>query len=190
MIAERTKRVLCLLLACALISACGGGGGTAGAVGGPFKLTDQNGQARTEQLLKGKWTAVFFGYTFCPDVCPTTLQSLADAQGRLGPRGKDLQVVFITVDPARDTPRQLRTYLSSQAFPKGTIGLTGTPDQVAAAAKAYKVFYQKEGSGQDYGMQHSSAVYLMDPRGRFNEVLAYDLGPAELARQISQAMAG
>ena len=188
MIPQRTRRALCLLLACAALAACARSGGSA-AVGGPFQLVDQNGQLRTEKMLKGKWTAVFFGYTFCPDVCPTTLQSLADAQGRLGPRAKDLQVVFVTVDPARDTPAQLRTYLSSQAFPKGTVGLTGTPDQIAAAAKAYKVFYQKQGTGRDYEMQHSSAIYLMDPKGRFTTVLAYDLGPAELARQLGKAMA-
>jgi protein SCO1/2 len=187
MIPQRTKRALCLLLAFAALAACSRGGGAA-AIGGPFQLTDQNGQPRTERLLKGKWTAVFFGYTFCPDVCPTTLQSLADAQGRLGQKASDLQVVFITVDPGRDTPQQLKTYLSSQAFPKGTIGLTGAPDQIAAAAKAYKVFYQKQGSGRDYELQHSSAIYLMDPKGRFDTVLAYDLGPAELAKQIRQAM--
>jgi len=193
MIPQRAKLALCLAAAVLMLAACGRTGGQApgqAQVGGPFQLVDQDGQPRDQTMLKGKWSAVFFGYTFCPDVCPTTLQSLADAQGRLGSRGKDLQVVFVTVDPARDTPGQLKTYLSSQAFPKGTIGLTGAPDQIARTAKAYRVFYQKQGAGKDYEMAHSSAIYLMDPKGRFDRPLAYDLGPAELARQIGQAMGG
>ncbi len=157
-------------------------------VGGPFKLIDQNGQPRDQSVLKGKWTAVFFGYTFCPDVCPATLQTLAEAQDRLGPKAAKFQVVFITIDPARDTSAQLKTYLSSSAFPKGAIGLTGSADAIAKAAKAYHVFYAKVGTGQDYEMQHSSAAYLMDPKGRFDRVLAFGLSPEEAAKQISDAM--
>jgi protein SCO1/2 len=160
------------------------------AVGGPFHLTDQNGRAVDQSLLKGKWSLVFFGYTFCPDVCPTTLTTLAQAEDQLGPKAKKLQVVFISVDPARDTPAQLKTYLSSPAFPKGTIGLTGTPQQVDAAAKAYKVYYARHGTGTDYSMDHSAAVYLMDPKGRFDRVVAYGLTPDEIARQVSDAMRG
>lgn len=159
-------------------------------IGGPFTLVDQDGRPRDERMLKGRWTAVFFGYTFCPDLCPTTLQTLGEAQDRLGPKADKLQVVFISVDPERDTPRQLKAYLSSGAFPKGTIGLTGTPAQVAVAAKAYHAFYQKQGAGQDYEVQHPSAVYLMDPKGRFSRVVAYGLTPDEIARQISDAMRG
>ncbi len=159
-------------------------------IGGPFRLIDQHGRAQDQSLLKGKWTAVFFGYTFCPDVCPTTLQTLGVAQDRLGPKAARLQVVFITVDPDRDTPAQLRAYLSSPAFPKGTIGLTGSREAVAAAAKAYHVFYQKQGSGDDYTVEHSSAVYLMSPKGRFDRVIAYGLTPDEIVRQISEAMRG
>jgi protein SCO1/2 len=159
-------------------------------VGGPFQLTDQNGRTVTEKALKGKWTAVFFGYTFCPDVCPMTLQTLGEAQDRLGPKARDFQVVFITVDPARDTPAALKSYLSSAAFPKGTIGLTGTPQQIAAVAKAYRTYYARKGDGPDYLMDHLSAVYLMDPKGRFERVLANGLGPDEIARQISDAMRG
>jgi protein SCO1/2 len=158
------------------------------AVGGPFKLVDQNGRPQDQSILKGKWSAVFFGYTFCPDVCPTTLQTLAEAQDRLGPKARDFQVVFISVDPARDTPAQLKTYLSSPAFPKGTIGLTGTDAQVAQAAKAYHAYYQKQGSGQNYEVQHGSAVYLMDPKGRFSGIVAFGAPPDEVARQISEKM--
>lgn len=156
--------------------------------GGAFQLVDQMGRPATEKILKGKWSAVFFGYTYCPDVCPTTMAALAQAQDRLGPKAKDLQVVFITVDPERDTPAQLKNYLSNDAFPKGAIGLTGAPQQVAVAAKAYRAFYEKAGSGSDYMMNHSTPTYLMDPKGRFAKVLPYGINPDEIAKQISGAM--
>jgi len=163
-------------------------GVSAAAIGGPFALVDQNGRKVDEALLKGKWSAVFFGFTYCPDVCPTTLQTLAQAQDRLGPKAGDLQIVFISVDPERDTPAQLKTYLSSPVFPKGMLGLTGTSDQVAGAARAYRAYFQKEGDGADYLVNHTSAVYLMDPKGQFDRVLAYSLTPEEIARQIATAM--
>jgi protein SCO1 len=158
-------------------------------VGGPFQLVDQNGRATDQNLLKGKWSAVFFGYTYCPDVCPTTMQALAGAEAKLGDRARNLQVVFITVDPERDTPAQLKTYLSTPAFPKDAIGLTGTPAQVAAAAKAYRVYYQKEGEGEGYSMAHSSIVYLMNPAGKFVTALTESQTPSEVATQIGDAMA-
>jgi protein SCO1/2 len=157
-------------------------------VGGPFQLVDQNGRARDQSLLLGKWTAIFFGYTYCPDVCPTTLQALAQAQAQLGDRARALQVVFISVDPQRDTPQQLKTYLSAPVFPKGTTGLTGSQDQIAATAKAYRVFFQKQGQGDGYTVDHSSIIYLMDPKGKFDRVLSASLPPAEFASQIGQAM--
>jgi protein SCO1/2 len=159
-------------------------------VGGPFRLVDQTGKPVDEKVLKGKWSAVFFGFTYCPDVCPTTLQVLAQAKDRLGPRGKDLQIVFISVDPGRDTPEQLARYLSGDGVPPGTLGLTGTPEQVAAVAKAYKVFYEKSGTGSDYLVNHSSLTYLMDPKGRFNRVLPWGIGPDEVATQVANAMRG
>lgn len=158
-------------------------------VGGPFKLVDQDGRPADQNLLKGKWSAVFFGYTYCPDVCPTTMQALAGAKAKLGDKAKNLQVVFISVDPARDTPAQLKAYLSTPAFPKGAIGLTGTPDQVAAAAKAYRVYFQKQGQGEGYSVAHSSIVYLMNPQGKFAAALTESQTPAEVATQIGDAMA-
>ena len=158
-------------------------------VGGPFQLLDQDGKPADESLLKGKWSAVFFGYTYCPDVCPTTMQALAQAEDKLGDKAKNLQVVFISVDPARDTPAQLKTYLSTPAYPKGAIGLTGTADQVAAAAKAYRVYYQKDGEGEGYSVAHSSIVYLMNPQGKFDRALTDSQTPAEVATQIGDAMA-
>jgi protein SCO1 len=196
----KTSRLVLAVFVAALVAAFGGvaawkagmfgGQPAAAAVGGPFRLTDQNGKRVDESLLKGKWTAVFFGYTFCPEACPTTLTALAKAQDQLGPKAQDLQVVFVSVDPDRDTPAQLKTYLSSASFPKGTIGLTGSAADVAQAAKAYRVFYQKSGSGPDYAMDHSTALYLMDPKGRFDRVIAYGLPPEEIKRQIADAMRG
>ena len=115
---------------------------------------------------------------------------LPDHPADLGRLGAKLQVVFISVDPARDTPDQLKTYLSSSAFPKGVIGLTGTDAQIAAVAKSYYVFHAKKGTGPDYAVEHSTAVYLMDPKGRFNRVVAFGMTPDEVARQISDAMRG
>jgi protein SCO1 len=162
----------------------------AGGPGGPFTLVDQDGKSVDQRVLDGKWSIVFFGYTYCPDVCPTTLTTLGKAMDALGPKAKDAQVVFITVDPARDTPAALKTYLSSRVFPKNILGLTGTQAQIAQVAKAYAVFYQKEGSGSDYTMDHSTALYIMDPQGKFHGVIADGLTPQQDAQAISQAMSG
>jgi protein SCO1/2 len=159
------------------------------AIGGPFRLVDQDGKPVDESLLKGKWSAVFFGYTFCPDVCPTNLQALAAAEAKLGPLAKNLQVVFVSIDPARDTPQQMKAYLSSKDFPPGTIGLTGTPAQVDRAAKVYRIYYQKVGSGSDYTMDHSDITYLMDPRGEFSAAIPYGETPDQIAAQVRAAMA-
>ena len=161
-----------------------------GGPGGPFSLIDQNGRPVSESLLKGKWSVVFFGYTYCPDVCPATLTVLGQAMDQLGPLTKDAQVVFITVDPARDTPAQLKTYLSSPVFPKNIIGLTGTPAQIAQAAKAYAVYYQKAGGGANYTVDHSVVLYLMDPQGRFKRPIAEGITPEETRKQIAEAMTG
>lgn len=161
----------------------------ASSVGGPFTLVDQRGQPATEKLLKGRWSAVFFGYTYCPDICPGTLQALTQASDELGPRAKDFQIVFISVDPTRDTPQAISAWLAANQAPKNTLGLTGTPAQSAAAVKAYKVFAQKQGEGPNYLMNHSTVVYLMDPKGRFVKPLPYNL-PDEIAQQTIRAMRG
>ncbi len=156
------------------------------AIGGPFHLVDQDGRPVDQHILDGHWSAVFFGYTFCPDTCPATLQALGAAARQLG-SAVPFQVVFVTVDPARDTPAQMKTYLSSQGFPAHAIGLSGTPAQVAAIAKAYGVYYARSGTGADYTMDHSAAVYLMDPKGRFARPLSHDMAPALIAQQIRAA---
>ncbi|HEY2179019.1 MAG TPA: SCO family protein [Caulobacteraceae bacterium] len=161
----------------------------ASAIGGPFTLTDQNGRRVDARILAGKWSAVYFGYTFCPDVCPTTLARLGQAQQQLGPRARDFQVIFITVDPGRDTPGALRAYLANPAFPKGMIGLTGSVEEIKAAAAAYRVYYARRGAGPDYSVDHTSIIYLMDPKGRFVKPIAED-APTGLAGQIAAAMDG
>jgi protein SCO1/2 len=159
-------------------------------IGGPFQLTDQNGRGVDQGILKGKWSAVFFGYTYCPDVCPTTLQTLATAQRELGPQARNFQVIFITVDPARDTPSQLKAYLSSDSFPKGAIGLTGRGDQIAAITRAYGVYFQKQGTGPDYSVNHSSAIYVMSPNGAYDSVIGAGLTPDQTRQAIQRAMNG
>ncbi|WP_201463636.1 SCO family protein [Brevundimonas aurantiaca] len=158
-------------------------------VGGDFQLVNQDGRPVDQTMLNGKWSLVFFGFTYCPEFCPTTLAELAAVQQRLGDKADDLQIVFVSVDPERDTPQQLKDYLSSDGFPKGTIGLTGTPDQVAQAAKAYRAYYEKVGEGEGYTMNHSLTVYLMGPDGRFRTAVAYGLGPDKATKIIEDAMA-
>ena len=151
-------------------------------------MVDENGRTVDQSVLKGKWSIVFFGYTFCPDFCPLTLTTLGRTMTELGPKATNLQVVFITVDPARDTPSELKTYLSSKAFPRNTVGLTGTPAQIAQVAKDYGVYYQKAGSGPTYTVDHSTTLYLIDPSGHFRSVLADGETPKEQAGEIAQAM--
>lgn len=158
-------------------------------IGGPFQLVDQDGRPVDQTMLEGKWSLVFFGFTYCPDYCPTTLTMLEATRARLGDRAEDLQIVFISVDPERDTPQALKDYLSSDGFPEGVIGLTGTPAQAAAAARAYGAPYQKVGSGEDYTMNHGLTIYLMGPDGTFRSSLAHDLGPERAADMIRRIMA-
>jgi protein SCO1 len=159
------------------------------AVGGPFQLVDQTGRAVDQRLLNGKWSAVFFGFTYCPDVCPTTLMALGGAEQRLGAKAKDFQTVFVTIDPARDTPKQLASYVSNEVFPKKLWALTGTPEQVDRAAKAYKVFYQHHaGDAANYTVDHSAIVYLMNPRGELACVINYNATPDQMAAKVQAAM--
>ena len=157
-------------------------------VGGPFQLVDQDGKAVDQTLLNGKWSLVFFGFTYCPDYCPTTLAAIDAAKRQMGAAGQDLQVVFISVDPERDTPRALKDYLSSEGFPPGVIGLTGSPAEVRSAAGAYRAFYEKVGEGDAYVMNHSLTVYLMGPDGKYRTAIAHDLAPKAAAAVIERAM--
>ena len=135
-------------------------------IGGPFKLVDQNGQVVTDQDLKGRPFLVFFGFTHCPDVCPTTLFEVSEIFRALGPDADRTRALFITVDPERDTPAAMKDYLSS--FDPHLSGLTGDPAEIAAVAKAYRVYFKKVPLDEgNYTMDHTAIVYLMDKTGRF-----------------------
>ena len=136
------------------------------AIGGPFKLTDQNGQAVSDQDLHGRPFLVFFGFTHCPDVCPTTLFEVSEILRALGRDADRTRALFITVDPERDTPSVMKDYLSS--FDPHLSGLSGDPAAIAAIAKGYRVYYKKVPLDQGgYTMDHTATVYLMDKDGRF-----------------------
>ncbi len=157
-------------------------------IGGAFELVDQNGKPFTEKDLKGKYSLIYFGYTYCPDVCPTELQTMTQALEMLGPLAKKIRPVMISVDPERDKPEVLKEYLTN--FYPGFVGLTGTPEQVRKAGQAYRVFYRKtdEKSASDYLMDHSSIVYLMDPEGRYLKHFAYGTPPEKMAEGIRKAI--
>ncbi|MBU6298020.1 MAG: SCO family protein [Alphaproteobacteria bacterium] len=153
------------------------------AIGGPFLLTDQYGVSRKSADFRGRFMLVYFGYTYCPDVCPTTLAVIADALGKLGKSADRVAPIFITVDPERDTPGVLKAYLKS--FDPRFIGLTGSPKAIAKAAWEYHVYYRKRPlAGGGYSLDHSSQIYLMGPDGKF--IANYDetLGPDGLAAAL------
>jgi protein SCO1 len=151
------------------------------AIGGPFKLVDQNGQIVTDQDLKGRPFLVFFGFTHCPDVCPTTLFEVSEILRALGPDADRTRALFITVDPERDTPAVMKDYLSS--FDPHLSGLTGNAAEIAAVAKVYRVYFKKVLLDQGgYTMDHTAIVYLMDRDGRF-------VSPFNLKRPIDAAAA-
>lgn len=154
-------------------------------IGGPFELVDTAGRPVTEKTLLGKPSAVFFGFTYCPEVCPTTLTELTAALNALGRDADKLNVVLVSVDPERDTPEQLKLYLSN--FDSRIQGFTGTPEAVAKAAKAYRVFYKKVPvDGGEYTVDHSSAVYLFDRKGRFVEPIAHDAPHDRVVAQLKK----
>ncbi|KAB0268089.1 SCO family protein [Microvirga brassicacearum] len=134
-------------------------------IGGPFELTTHEGKRFSSESLKGKPFAVFFGFTHCPEVCPTTLFDLTQDLESLGADAAKLNVVFITVDPERDTPELMKTYLSS--FNPRIVGLTGTEKEIAATAKEYKIYYKKVPTDSDYTMDHTATIFLMDRKGDF-----------------------
>ena len=131
-----------------------------------FSLVDDSGHAVSDTDFRGRFLLVFFGYTHCPDVCPTELQTMADAVQRLGAAGASVQPIFITVDPERDTSAVLHDYVA--LFPPRLVGLTGSPEQIAAAARSYRVFYRRAPSADGgYSMDHSGLIYVIGPDGRF-----------------------
>lgn len=136
------------------------------AIGGPFTLTDTEGRTVTEENLKGKPFAIFFGFTRCPDVCPTTLNDLSLLHQQLGPDGDRLNIVFVSVDPEQDRPEDIKQYLT--LFDAPIIGLTGTDEQLAEITRAYRVYFRKVPQGaDDYTLDHTATVFLMDADGQF-----------------------
>jgi protein SCO1/2 len=178
-----------VFLALALRDNPRGAAGTmlASAIGGPFRLTDQNGKTVTDADLKGKWSLVYFGYTHCPDACPTALNDISIALEDLGAKRDAVRPVFITVDPERDTPEALKAYVTS--FDAPILALTGTPEQVAQAAKGYRVYYAKHPeAGGDYSMDHSSVIYVMDPQGRFTASFTHESTPEQIAERLKKLL--
>jgi protein SCO1/2 len=163
---------------------------TGSAFGQDFSLPDASGKRRSLADFRGKVVVVFFGYTHCPDVCPTTLAELAETMKRLGADASRVQVLFITVDPARDTPEVLAQYVP--AFDKRFTALRGDPAELAATAKAFKVIYQKQPGTTpgSYTMDHSAGTYIYDPQGRLRLYVSYGQGPDVFTHDIKALLDG
>ncbi len=156
-------------------------------IGGPFKLVDQNGRTVTDADFRGKWLLIYFGYTHCPDACPTALNAMAEALDRLGPARDKIQALFVTLDPERDTPAVLKDYTA--AFQANILGLTGSLEQIAAAAREYRIAFEKHPTGDgDYGIDHSSLIFLVDPAGKPEAFFSDQTAPDRLARRLGEAI--
>jgi len=157
------------------------------AIGGPFTLTGSDGKTVTDRSFRGKWMMVYFGYTFCPDACPTTLNDIAETLTELGPLASKITPVFVTIDPERDTPEVMGRYVNS--FDPRIVGLTGSAEAIAEVAKEYRVYYKKRPIGQrpdDYLMDHSSIIYIMNPEGRYVTLISAEQKPAQMATRLRQ----
>lgn len=155
-------------------------------IGGPFALTDTAGRRVTDESLRGRYALIYFGYTFCPDVCPTELQAMGRAIDLLGPVGERIVPVFVTVDPLRDTPKALADYV--HAFHPRMIGLTGSAEDIARAAKAYRVYYRlgppSKPGATDYLVEHTSFIYLLGPDGKLAGLLRGGVGADAIAQGL------
>jgi protein SCO1/2 len=187
-----SRRVLIGAPAVLALAACGPRASTmvseddsGGGVGGPFQLIDTEGRPVTEAILAGKWSVIYFGYTRCPGPCPTALMALKAGLDKMGGKGRSVQTILISLDPANDTPQTMKDYIDNDDFPKGLIGLTGTPEQVTAVTKAYKIYSRKTDEGL---VDHQSLFYVMNPRGRLARPLTGEMPPAQIAAQIGDAM--
>lgn len=163
---------------------------TATAIGGDFELTDQNGNRVKSESFRGKHMLVFFGFTHCPEVCPTTISTLSKAMTELGGKADQVTPVFISVDPKRDTPKVIKDYLMN--FDKRIVGLTGTVQDVKKAADAYKVYFainkdSKTGE-EDYQVDHSTIIYLMDKTGAYVRHFSYNTPVQDIVAGLQEAM--
>lgn len=162
------------------------------AIGGPFQLATQADKSGdklvTDQDFRGKWMLVYFGYTHCPDACPTSLSDIAGTLDKLGAKAAKVAPVFVTVDPERDTPAVTAEY--AKAFGPSFVGLSGSAEQVAAAERAYHVYSAKHPTKDgDYSMDHSSIIYVMDPQGRFVTTFSTETTPDEMAKRLDGLIA-
>ena len=158
-------------------------------VGGPFTLTDHTGRRVTDQDFRGRVMMVFFGFTFCPDVCPTALQVMAAALDKIGAKAEQITPVLITVDPERDTPEQMAMYVKS--FHPRLVGLTGSPEEIAAVAKAYRVYFKRVAdpkSSGGYTMDHSAIIYVMGPDGAFRTHFTYTVDADAMAERLTKLL--
>jgi protein SCO1/2 len=159
--------------------------GAASSVKADFELTGHDGVVRTEDDFRGKWTLVFFGFTNCPDVCPTTLAEIAQTMDDLGPQAGAVQPLFISVDSGRDKPMELAAYVPQ--FHPSILGLAGTPEQIEAAAGSFKIFYERvpeETAPDGYTMGHTSQVFLFDPDGTFVRLYGYGTPASEITADL------
>lgn len=192
-----SRRVLSILIVVVAISAAalgylylnqGGTGPAAVPIGGPIRLTDQDGKPFDSKTLDGKPFAVFFGFTHCPDACPTTLSEMARTEEEIGEPAKGFTTLFVTVDPERDTPPVLKEYISN--FNGNTVALSGTPEQIAQVAKDYRVFYKKvPTSDGGYTMDHTAVLYLMGRQGEFRDVIAYSEDHERFVEKVKKLLA-
>ena len=179
--------VLLLAMAGGAAKADGPGSRLAALFGGPWSLiAADDGRTVTEATWKGRVVVLYFGYLSCPDLCPTQLQTIAEALGQLGADAGRVQPLFVSVDPERDDLKRIATYTAQ--FDPRILGLTGTPEQVARIASDYRVSYRKVGSGPDYAVDHSVAVYLIDPDGRTAAILGPDTTAEAMAAAIRAVM--
>ena len=187
------RRLIAFAFACLALLAAGCGEQQGGkfeltdVTGAPFgkalELTDHNGQRRTLADFKGKVVVIFFGFTHCPDACPTTMAELATVAKALGPDANRLQVLFVTVDPERDTPEVLKQYVPG--FNPTFLGLSGTPEDISRTAKEFKVYFQKQQQpGGGYSMDHSAGTFVFDPQGRLRLFGNYGIGSNAILHDV------
>lgn len=169
----------------------GGPAKPAAAIGGSFTLVDHDGRTVTDADFRGKWMLIFFGYTFCPDVCPTNLSTVAQALDLLGPEAEKIVPIFVSVDPQRDTPPKLKEFVA--LFHPRLVGMTGTPEQIVDVARKYRVYYAKVpqpgGAPDDYLMDHGAITYLIGPDGAFRSHFSHGSPPDQMAARLKEVMA-